>query len=896
MKKLFGIILAIALLVTPAFAGQQLVNLPLTADLTDTKGNLTAGGLIRNSDATYVNTAGALAYSRGTRTNLVLYSEDTTQANWVGGTVQTFTLAINTTYILSVSKTGAILTLAAGTGAYTVLSGTTATPGSPVAFTMTTGGTVTVTTNTSNPKAQLEALPSGNVIGSDLMDQESLTARAAGYTLVVGAVYKIGTRATLDFTTVGAANNTAGTYFICHTAGDLGAGDVASTVNSPAKGSFHDVAMLAGSTELVVNGGAETDSGWNTWSSPTTNERSNEQAYLGTYSRKCVGNSDGDGIQPSSFTTVVGKLYKVEAWYYISAKTATGIYMNPRQSADPWTATTQVAGTTTGAWTKISAYFIPATTSTGVTFNQNGAGSITFYIDQLSVREVQTDWRRAGTNTVEIDSTEGSGGALKITYVDATGPYVPLRSAGELSSNLTVGETYQVTGKVKVSAGNSVELRIWLVNPGTNLVLKTVTETTLTSFTGYFKASNASDDYILIGGFGAGESIWIDDLTIKSVPDLAYLSPGTYTATAGSTATIPAEPRFETNGLLVEGEATNFVTYSCDFTNAAWVKTNITPLKNQTGPDGVASSASLLTAGAANGTALFTVADGGVAANKTFSLWIKRVTGTGNIDLTDNNGTNWTTQSVTSTWTKFTLAARSQAIPIVGIRIVTSADAVAVCLAQNEISAYSTSGIYTNGCPVTRLTEAGSTTNGYSWTKAAGIDTALGVKGTVLLDFIPGHAAAGGTGTGSGILAFAAAAANVAYYDYTNTNFESADGTNTPENDETIVSGTTYTLAVRWDETADGGGGFLKVSEKHGGAWTHGAATAFDGAFVITGTKAYVGYGNEYPFWIRNVKFFDGWVKDANLNSPKMIQEDIFTRPDGTTSVDELFKVKAYEY
>ena len=49
--------------------------------------------------------------------------------------------------------------------------------------------------------------------------------------------------------------------------------------------------------------------------------------------------------------------------------------------------------------------------------------------------------------------------------------------------------------------------------------------------------------------------------------------------------------------------------------------------------------------------------------------------------------------------------------------------------------------------------------------------------------------------------------------------------------------------------------------------WTHGTATDYDGAFTLD-TSLRLAYGNEYPFWIKNIRFFDGWVKDGNLDQP----------------------------
>lgn len=53
-----------------------------------------------------------------------------------------------------------------------------------------------------------------------------------GDTLVVGSVYEITARTTLDFTASGAAANTAGTVFTCTVAGTLGASDAANKWNT----------------------------------------------------------------------------------------------------------------------------------------------------------------------------------------------------------------------------------------------------------------------------------------------------------------------------------------------------------------------------------------------------------------------------------------------------------------------------------------------------------------------------------------------------------------------------------------------------------------------------------------------------------------------------------------
>lgn len=156
----------------------------------------------------------------------------------------------------------------------------------------------------------------------------------------------------------------------------------------------------------------------------------------------------------------------------------------------------------------------------------------------------------------------------------------------------------------------------------------------------------------------------------------------------------------ESYGMLIEGGATNQCLWSRDLTNAAWTKSNITPVLDQIGVDGTSSSATKLTASAANGTVTQAITDASNVA-RTFSLFVKRLTGTGNIDITLDNGTGWTTVTVTAGWTR---VAKTQNLtnPTIGIRIVTSGDAIAVDICQEEEFAVATSPIITTTVGVAR--------------------------------------------------------------------------------------------------------------------------------------------------------------------------------------------------
>lgn len=156
-------------------------------------------------------------------------------------------------------------------------------------------------------------------------------------------------------------------------------------------------------------------------------------------------------------------------------------------------------------------------------------------------------------------------------------------------------------------------------------------------------------------------------------------------------------------GIIIEGASTNLVPASAEFDDASWTATNVT-VDDQTGdlnaPDGTAT-ADLLTATNANGTVLLASAVTGA----TFSVWLRRKTGTGNIDITANGGTNYTTVTLVSgQWARFTVTAAS-ASQKAGIRIVTSTDAVYAWGAQFENLVFATSYIPTTAGALTRNKE-----------------------------------------------------------------------------------------------------------------------------------------------------------------------------------------------
>jgi hypothetical protein len=181
--------------------------------------------------------------------------------------------------------------------------------------------------------------------------------------------------------------------------------------------------------------------------------------------------------------------------------------------------------------------------------------------------------------------------------------------------------------------------------------------------------------------------------------------------------------------LLLEPQRTNLALYSEQINNTGfWALTNSgTITANSTiSPDGY-QNADTLNAGAASSQVQGAIV-GTSGAVYTVSIWVKRITGTGNVFLRAVENTN-TLIAVTSDWQRFTATVTSTTTTIrIGINLATSGDAVAVWGGQIEAGAYATSYIGpTLGASVTRGADAVSKT---------GISSLIGqTEGVIFIDF-----------------------------------------------------------------------------------------------------------------------------------------------------------------
>lgn len=114
-------------------------------------------------------------------------------------------------------------------------------------------------------------------------------------------------------------------------------------------------------------------------------------------------------------------------------------------------------------------------------------------------------------------------------------------------------------------------------------------------------------------------------------------------------------PRRSRKGLLSFNGQWNRTVAPRDLTNAAWVKTNATAALNQTGRDGTANSASLLTFTADGGTVRQAITNASILRRLYFD--VKRVSGTDPLEFSFDNGVTW--YSITPTGTGWNRAKSS---------------------------------------------------------------------------------------------------------------------------------------------------------------------------------------------------------------------------------------------
>jgi hypothetical protein len=131
-----------------------------------------------------------------------------------------------------------------------------------------------------------------------------------------------------------------------------------------------------------------------------------------------------------------------------------------------------------------------------------------------------------------------------------------------------------------------------------------------------------------------------------------------------------------------------------DVVNPFWTATDITASFDQVGIDNSPNSATSLLATADNATIITTVVVGPALTDRVTSAFVRRISGAGDVEITGDGGSTWTTITLTKQWTRFVLPYQNIASPQVGFRLAISGDSIAVDFVQNEDGRFATSPIY----------------------------------------------------------------------------------------------------------------------------------------------------------------------------------------------------------
>lgn len=320
-----------------------------------------------------------------------------------------------------------------------------------------------------------------------------------------------------------------------------------------------------------------------------------------------------------------------------------------------------------------------------------------------------------------------------------------------------------------------------------------------------------------------------------------YVHPGTGLVTAASADQL----RIEANGALIEGARTNIALQSEVF-KTTWSATTVTIVDDNTvAPDGT-STADQLQATNTNGTVLQTVT--GTAVPYTFTVYLKRKDGTGNVDVTAN-GTNYTTCTInTSTWTRcgdtrtLTVAAYTP-----GIRIATNLDNVYAWGAQMEIGSFASSYIPTVAGAMIRNADVLT------------FPTTSNVSGTVGTAYAEYKTMVNNGATSQYILDLGASRPAL-FINGADEKVSINDGANTLSFGTADTHGTSYRAASRWSS----GDSVMRVVRGGGTV----ATAAFDGNMNL-GANATVGDtgagGSQLWGNIRNIRIWSRVFTDAEL-------------------------------
>ena len=216
-------------------------------------------------------------------------------------------------------------------------------------------------------------------------------------------------------------------------------------------------------SELITNGDMELNSNWTT-SGGINTAQSTTQKHGGIYSWTFEANSAYDVIRGDTYTTVTDAVYQYSIWVY--PDDGTDIQVKRRTGGDS-DVTLSTAALTQDQWNNITGTYTE--TAGGeeayLHINSNNATSGVYYVDDVSVKEIQLEdlqGSNEGTNVgATIDTDLYGGDTPKIPRAVDNAPTARADMLGNGSASFDGSSDYIDTGEWFVPASADFSFSCW---------------------------------------------------------------------------------------------------------------------------------------------------------------------------------------------------------------------------------------------------------------------------------------------------------------------------------------------------------------------------------------------------------------------------------------------------